>query len=121
MDEARRKELGRLLERLGRSIHAAVEASGEVREGVAELHAEGWDAAVFLEATMLRRPDEGAPPSDSVPIHVGPPLSAAEYRLDAADARWLAALGISPTRHRSLPRRALPPLDGGRPGVAGDD
>ena len=34
-----------------------------------------------------------------------------EYRLNAHDARWLAAIGISPTRHRSRPSRSLPPFD----------
>jgi len=41
----------------------------------------------------------------------GEPERKVEYRLNAHDARWLAAIGISPTRHRGRPSRSLPPFD----------
>lgn len=120
MDDQRREELARLLEQLGTAIHAAASGSVEVRHCLDELRAAGWDAALFLDAVMARRSDAGSPITAGVPIHVGPPRSTTEYRLDAADARWLESLGISPTRHRSLPRRPLPPLADDPVGPASD-
>jgi hypothetical protein len=111
VDEARNKELENLLQRLGRLIHAAVVDSEEVHAGLAELRAAGWDAVMLLEVSMLCRSDGGGePPVDPPEIQVAKTRPEAEYQLDSADARWLSALGISPTRHRSIPRRALPPL-----------
>ena len=110
MDDTRRKRIKNLLERLGRMVHAAVVDSDEVNACLAELHSDGWDAVMFLEASILCRSDDGEGPVDGLRIHVEQTDSVDEYRLDSADARWLATLGISPTRHRSLPRRALPPL-----------
>jgi hypothetical protein len=121
VDDARKEKLSRLLERLGHVIHEAVEDSEEVRSCLNELRSDGWDAVMFLEAAMLCRPDEGAPTPDGVRIHVASTRPSAEYRLDAVDARWLASIGISPTRHRSHPGRALPPLSTGRTGIQGDD
>lgn len=111
MDDARNKRLENLLQRLGRLIHAAVVESEEVHAGLAELRADGWDAVMFLEVSMLCRSDEGGDrPVDPPRIEISEIGHEAEYQLDSADARWLASLGISPTRHRSQPRRALPPL-----------
>lgn len=110
MDDARRERIKNLLERLGRMVHAAVVDSDEVNGCLAELHSDGWDAVMFLEASILCRSDDGEGPVDGLRIHVEQTHPVDEYRLDPADARWLATLGISPTRHRSLPRRALPPL-----------
>lgn len=111
MDDARNARLENLLQRLGRLIHAAVIESEEVHAGLAELREDGWDAVMFLEVSMLCRSDEGGdPPVDPPKIQVSQTRHEAEYQLDSADARWLASLGISPTRHRSQPRRALPPL-----------
>jgi hypothetical protein len=111
VDDARNARLENLLQRLGRLIHAAVVESEEVHAGLAELRADGWDAVMFLEVSMLCRSDESGGRSVEPPkIQVSRTQHEAEYQLDPADARWLASLGISPTRHRSQPRRALPPL-----------
>lgn len=119
MDEARNTRLADLLERLGRMIHAAVVDSEEVNACLDELREDGWDAVMFLEASMLCRADDGAGGDDGPRIEVET-VPQTEYRLDPADARWLAALGISPTRHRSLPRRALPPLNQPHPSTRDD-
>ena len=112
MDEARTKKISKLLERLGRAIHAAVVDSDEVNNCLAELHSDGWDAVMFLEASLLCRHDEDQEPlGEELRIHVGTTHREAEYRLDSADARWLTAIGVSPTKHRSHPQRALPPLN----------
>lgn len=111
MDDTQTKKLQRLLERLGRAIHHSVVDSGEVNNCLAELHAGGWDAAMFLEACLSCRNDDFVDLTEgALRIHVGRPHRGAEYRIDAADARWLAAIGISPTRHRSHPQRPLGPL-----------
>jgi hypothetical protein len=121
VDDARRETLKLLLERLGRMIHAAVVDSDEVNDCLAELHGDGWDAVMFLEASMLcRRNDDGLPDEEGLQVHITHTRPQTEYRLDAADARWLASIGISPTKHRSQPRRALPPLHQPHPPAHGD-
>ena len=112
MDDSRTKKLQKLLDRLGRVIHASVVDSDEVNNCLAELYSDGWDAVMFLEASLLCRHDENTEPSEeALRIHVGATYRDAEYRLCSDDARWLASIGISPTRHRSHPQRPLPPLD----------
>lgn len=112
MDEARTKRIQKLLERLGRAIRSSVVDSDEVNDCLAQLHSDGWDAVMFLEASLLcRQGDDHEPQDDELRIHVGTTHREAEYLIDSTDARWLAAIGISPTRHRSHPNRALPPLD----------
>ena len=112
MDDARTRKLHRLLEKLGRAIHRSVVDADEVNSCLAELHADGWDAAMFLEASLGCRNDHDIDLDEgALRIHVGRPQREAEYRIDASDARWLAAIGISPTRHRSHPQRVLPPLN----------
>lgn len=111
MDDARDTRIKELLQRLGKVIHAAVVDSDEVNNCLAELHSDGWDAVMFLEASILCRSDgdtDGA--AEDLKIHVDTNHREAEYQLDSADARWLDAIGISPTKHRSHPKRALPPL-----------
>jgi hypothetical protein len=111
VDEARDARLKNLLHRLGRLVHAAVEDSDEVNDCLAELHSEGWDAVMFLEASLVCRPTDDSSVNPAAPrVHVETTHREVEYRLGPADARWLDSIGISPTRHRSLPRRALPPL-----------
>ncbi len=112
MDHERSKKLKRLLERLGTAIHASVVDSEEVRSCLDELKRGGWDAVMFLEAALGCRSDDTAEPTrGSLRIHVGATHGESDYRLCSDDARWLAAIGISPTRHRSHPQRPLPPLD----------
>ena len=113
MDQGRREQLDALLRRLGRAVRSSVEDSDEVNACLAELHADGWQAVMLLEASLVCRAE--ADPGDdtgNLRVHITDvePEPAAQYRLDAADARWLASLGLSPTRHRSQPRRALPPF-----------
>lgn len=111
MDETQHRKLRRLLERLGRAVHRSIEDSDDVNHCLAELRAEGWQPVAFLEAAVARRNDDGVEPDElALRIRVGPATPEAEYLLDADDARWLAAIGISPSRHRSHPQRALPPL-----------
>lgn len=117
MDQGRRERLEQLLKRLGRAVRDSVRDSDEVHELLAELQADGWDAVMLLEASLVCRDDAEADDveaDDADRLQVLPTAAApaAEYRIDAADARWLAALGISPTRHRSQPRRPLPPYQG---------
>ena len=112
MDDARTKKLQKLLDRLGRVIHASVVDSDEVNNCLAELHSDGWDAVMFLEASLSCRHDENTKPSEgTLRIHVGTTHRDTEYQLCSDDARWLASIGISPTRHRSHPQHPLPPLD----------
>jgi hypothetical protein len=111
VDEERHMKLRRLMERLGRAMQESVAVSDEVKGRLAELHREGWDAVLSLEASPLYRDYEADGPGDEgVRIHVGPAHRDADYRLVSDDARWLAAIGISPTRHRSHPQHPLPPL-----------
>ncbi|HSN56706.1 MAG TPA: hypothetical protein VLT32_18695 [Candidatus Sulfomarinibacteraceae bacterium] len=131
MDQGRRERLEQLLKRLGRAVRDSVRDSDEVHELLAELQADGWDAVMLLEASLVCRDDatdgvaevdadfDGTDVDDAdvddlgqLQVHQPAAAPAAEYRIDAADARWLAALGISPTRHRSQPRRPLPPYQG---------
>lgn len=121
MNNVRNKELQDLLERLGRAIHASVVDSDEVNLRLAELHSDGWDAVMFLEASLMCRQDESIGGDAAVlHIHVGTNHRDAEYLLDASDARWLSAIGISPTKNRSIPRRALPPLNQPHPPACDD-
>lgn len=112
MDNGKSRKLRKLLERLGTAIHASVVDSDEVRNCLDELQRGGWDAVMFLEAALGRQTDEGADSARSaLRIHVGATHGESEYRLGPEDARWLASIGISPTRHRSHPQRPLPPLE----------
>ena len=112
MDDEKRARLNELLETLGHTINRAVSDSDEVNHVLAELHSHGWDAVMFLSASMLCRQDAGGDEvNEGVRIQVGTADREVAYRLDAADARWLSAIGISPTRHRSHPQRALPPFN----------
>lgn len=106
------RKLHSLLERLGRAIDRSVMDDDDVNSCLAELNAGGWDAAMFLEASLGCRNERDIDlDAGALRIHVGRPHREAEYRIDAGDARWLAAIGISPTRHRSHPQHVLPPLN----------
>lgn len=113
VDNARSKKLRKLLERLGIAIHASVVESDEVKRCLKELQSDGWDAVMFLEAALGCRSglseDSG---EGTLRIRIGTTTQGeSEYRLAADDARWLASIGISPTKHRSHPQRPLPPLN----------
>lgn len=112
VDNERSKKLRKLLERLGTAIHASVVDSDEVKVCLDELQSGGWDAVMFLEATLGCRSGEGADSAEgALRIHVGATSGESEYRLFPDDARWLTSIGISPTKRRSHPQRPLPPLD----------
>jgi len=111
VDDGKITRLRELLDRLGNAIHASVVDSDEVKRCLAELRGDGWDAVMMLEAAMLCRHDEITDPlEETLRIRVDSTGSEAEYRLGSDDARWLASIGVSPTRHRSHPQRPLPPL-----------
>lgn len=106
MEESRTKRLQELLKRLGQAVHGSVVQSDEVRDCLEELHGEGWRAVMLLESTLVCR-DSGDVHAEegTIHIHVDPSEVAAAYRIDADDARLLASLGISPTRHRTRSSR----------------
>lgn len=112
MDNERSKKLRKLLERLGTAIHASVVDSDEVKSCLDELQSGGWDAVMFLEAVLGCRSNQSSDSAQgALRIHVGTTHGETDYRLCPEDARWLASIGISPTKHRSHPQRPLPPLD----------
>ena len=119
MDDESIARLEELLRRLGTTIRDAVEGSNEVKDRIEALTADGWDAEVLLDALMPTLDDDDV--LDVVGRQENPTSDAAAYRLDAADARWLAAIGISPTRHRSHPQRPLPPLRSSLPSEDAED
>ena len=122
MEERNNEKLQALLKRLGRVIHASVVDSDEVNACLAELHAGGWEAVMHLEAFLVCRGDDNPESgSTSLHLHVDSTERSVDYRLGAEDARWLATLGISPTRHRSRPQHPLPPLGQRYFGERGDN
>ena len=112
MHNERSKKLRKLLERLGTAIHASVVDSDEVKLCLNKLQSGGWDAVMFLEAALgCRSGDSASSTEETLRIRIGTTHGESEYLLVPDDARWLTAIGISPTRHRSHPQRPLPPLD----------
>ncbi len=121
MDDPHTRKLQRMLERLGRAIHASVVDSAEVDECLSRLRGDGWNGELLIEAALVGRGgDETRSVGGRLRIRVHRP-DRPEYLLSADDARWLVAIGISPTRQRSHPQRPLPPI-GPRllPPAAGD-
>lgn len=111
MDDAQTAKLQELLDRLGRAIHAELKDSDEVNECLARLRVRGWDAVLLLDASELEHGSgQQASQDGRLRIDVDTRPSAVAYRIDRDDARWLSDLGISPSRHRSHPRKPLPPL-----------
>ncbi len=104
MEESRTERLQQLLRKLGKAVHASVVGSEDVRSCLEELHRDGWRAVMMLEASLACG-DDGAiePETARLRLHVNAPGDGAEpaYRIDVADARFLASLGIAPGRHRS--------------------
>jgi len=94
------------MKRLGEALHGGVVESEEVQRCLRELHEAGWDAVMLLEASVVCRHD-GQPVSKEASLHVHAeapsPAGDPAYRLSHRDATFLASLGISPSRHRSLP------------------
>lgn len=113
MDNERSKKLRTLLERLGIAVHASVVDSDDVKSCLTELQNGGWDAVMYLEVAPGNRSGEGTAKAEGTHrIRIGATTQVeSEYRIVPDDARWLASIGISPTRHRSHPQRPLPPLD----------
>ncbi len=112
MDEERTERLQELLRKLGKAVHASVIRSDDVRSCLEELHEDGWQAVMMLEASLACGED-GSMEVDrgTLRLHVSSDVMDPEYRMDVADAQYLASLGISPGRHRSnghkTPRRQL--------------
>ncbi|NOZ94832.1 MAG: hypothetical protein GXP47_08860 [Acidobacteria bacterium] len=106
MSESRTQWLHQLMKRLGEALHGGVVESEEVQRCLRELHEAGWDAVMLLEASVVCRHD-GQPVSREASLHVhaeaAPSPEEPAYRLSHRDAAFLASLGISPSRHRSLP------------------
>lgn len=112
MEESRTERLQQLLRKLGKAVHASVVSSDEVRSCLEELHRDGWQAVMMLEASLACG-DEGTIEAETAKLrlHVNDPSDGNDpaYRIDVADARLLASLGIAPGRHRtsapSVPHR----------------
>jgi hypothetical protein len=119
VDESRTRKLRQILKRLGVAINESVADSDEVHDCLAELQADGWDAVMLLEASLVCRedPDPDFNP-EPVRIHVDTTHREAEYRLGQSDVRLLSSLGISPSRHRSRPQR---PRSSPEPSPPADD
>lgn len=112
-EESRTQKLHQLLKQLGQAVHGSVHDSKDVQACLAELHERGWEAVMLLEASLVCRASGDLKGDNaSIRIHVDPDSSKASYRIDAADASWLQDLGISPDRHRSLPKAPRPDPDG---------
>lgn len=111
MEESRTQRLQALLKRLGQAVHGSVVESKEVRSCLEELHGDGWQALMLLEASLVCRTSGALESEDaSLRIHVDPDAGRVSYRIDGRDASFLHSLGISSDRHRSL--RSAPRQDG---------
>jgi len=118
MSESRGRRLQELLKRLGEAVHRSVVDSEEVQECLQEIHADGWDAVMLLEASLACREDgEVESIGASLHVHADPGPPRVHYRLNLQDARWLTSIGISPTRHREENPAPLSP----EPGVGDPD
>lgn len=115
MDEERTERLQELLRKLGKAVHASVVRSEDVRACLEELHEDGWQAVMMLEASLACGEDGSLDVErGTLRLHVQSDDLAPEFRMDVADAKFLASLGISPVRHRSngtTVRRAEPERD----------
>ena len=115
MGDARTRRLQALLKRLGEAVHRAVVDSDEVEACLQEIHAEGWNAVMLLEASLACEAD-GRLESTDATLHVhaeaAPPR--VHYRIDLQEALWLASIGISPSRHREVNPPPLTPESGAR-------
>lgn len=105
MEDARSERLKDILKRLGRTIKSSVHESEDVQECLEELHREGWEGIMALQAFVTCREQESEDDS-SAALHVQVRTKEREvrYLLDASDAAFLESLGISPTKYRSAPR-----------------
>jgi len=113
MEESRTQKIQQLLRRLGKAVHGSVVRSEEVQACLRELHEAGWDAVMLLEASLACRSTGAMEVEDaSMHVHADPSPVRVTYRIDAADAEILSALGISPSRHRSTPSRTCSDANG---------
>ena len=102
MDQDRTEKLQELLRKLGKAVHASVVRSSEVKACLAELHEEGWQAVLMIEASLASADDDSLEVERAaLRLQIPSEVQTPEYRLDRADARLLGSLGISPGRHRS--------------------
>ena len=115
MEESRTQRLHGLLRRLGKALHENVVRSDEVRACLDQLHEDGWQAVMMIEASLVCG-ENGASEvgRGTMRLHVAEDTTAPDYRIGVDDARFLSSIGISAGRHRSLPRhvpRAQPESD----------
>ncbi|MCP4902685.1 MAG: hypothetical protein GY906_37455 [bacterium] len=105
MDDSQADRLRDILKRLGMAIKSSVHDSEDVQRSLEQLHKEGWDGVMALQAYVACRREEMTQDSESnLQVHVRAGEGHAAYRLDASDASFLEALGISPSKFRSMPR-----------------
>jgi hypothetical protein len=110
MEESRTQRLHELLRRLGKALHGSVVRSDEVRGCLEDLHADGWNAVMLLETSLVCG-DDGSVDVDraTMRLHVDGERVAAEYRIGVDDAHFLSSIGIAAGRHRSAKRRTPRP------------
>jgi hypothetical protein len=106
MESRRAYKLHKLLKRLGQAVHGSVIKSDEVRKCLNELHEDGWNAVMLLEASVSCRDNGIERGPASLRIHVDQTPEKVSYQIDTSDARLLESLGISPCRYQSNPTPA---------------
>lgn len=106
MESRRAQKLHKLLKRLGQAVHGSVIKSDEVRKCLNELHEDGWNAVMLLEASVSCRDNGVERGPASLRIHVDQAPEKVSYQIDTRDAKLLQSLGISPSRHHSSPSPA---------------
>ena len=89
MESRRTQKLHKLLKRLGQAVHGSVVKSEEVTQCLNELHEDGWNAVMLIEASVTCR-DRGLERGPaSLRIHVDHTPAKIDYRINTADARIL--------------------------------
>ena len=88
-----------LLADVERALLDALAESPDVQRTLWKLQREGWTLRLFLDCDRYPDPDgETAVPASAA--RARPHESEAEFRIDAADLRFLRSIGIDPTRKR---------------------
>jgi len=102
MEEKRTQLLQQLLKRLGHALHGSVVGSEEVRDCLRQLHEQGCEAVMVLEASLACRHGQDIEAGEaSLHVHTQSEPRRVGFRMNLGDAAFLASLGISPTRHRT--------------------
>lgn len=119
MEDSRTHRLRKLLKQLGEAVHGSVTNSEDVRDRLQELHDDGWQAVMIVEASLACREDGTVGVErGTVRLHVDDDDVSVRYRIGSGDARFLSSLGISADRHRSQKAR-VPRLPIRRDGESG--